>query len=590
MTELVPSADAWRDAHLAAGLLAIDPGLGGAVVRARPGPARDAWLERIHALFDDAPSRRIPAGVTDEALMGGLDLTATLSSGRSVRRAGLLEAIAGGIGVLPMAERIDAGMAARLTRALDGAEPPVLLALDEGDPDGDDEPVCEALVDRLAFGLDLSGVALADLERRFPALDHETVAMARVRLTYTDTGEADRALTEAAVALGAMSMRTPVLAVRAARAAAALNGNDEVSEADITLAARLVLGPRATRLPGAEEPQEAQSEAQPDPEPENDEAESRSEDEDRSEEADPELSVDALTQITIDAAAAALPPGVLLARQAARATGAAARGAGRSNAARKTALRGRPAGTRRGTLGGGARLDVRETIMAAAPFQRMRRRGVEKLGAERLGARAPLKIRTEDLRVRRFKHVPETATIFAVDASGSLALNRLAEAKGAVELMLGESYVRRDQVGLIAFRGERAEPLLAPTRSLTRAKRSLAALPGGGGTPLASAIEAAEAMARQARRQDRSATLVFLTDGAANVARDGSPGRERAGAEALEAAGRIRAAGYAAVVVDVSRRGNDTARNLAQAMGARYVRLPAARPEALAQVAREAAA
>ncbi len=589
MTDLVPPADAWRDAHLAAGLLAIDPGLGGAVVRARPGPAREAWLDTLHDVFGDVRSRRIPAGVEDEALLGGLDLTATLASGRSVRRAGLLETIAGGIGTLPMAERIEAGVAARLCQALDGEDAPVLIALDEGDAGGEDgreeeEAVPEALVDRLAFALDLSGVRLSDLNRRFPALDRESVAMAQVRLPYVETGDAVRALTEAALALGAMSMRTPVMAVRVACANAALNGQDEVSEADIALAARLVLAPRATRWPGAEETQETQSEREPDRDPADDGADSRSEDEDPSDEAEPEISADALTQISIDAAAAALPPGLLLARQEGRALGPARR-AGRSKAVRKMALRGRPAGTRRGEPTGGARLDVRETIMAAAPFQRMRRRG-----AERYGVRGPLRIHKEDLRVRRFKHVPETATIFAVDASGSLALNRLAEAKGAVELMLGESYVRRDQVGLIAFRGEGAEALLAPTRSLTRAKRSLSALPGGGGTPLASAIDAAEAMARQAQRQGRSATLVFLTDGAANVARDGSPGRERAGAQALEAAKRVRAAGHAALIVDVSRRGADAARTLAQTMDARYVRLPAARPDALARLAREAAA
>jgi magnesium chelatase subunit D len=93
--------------------------------------------------------------------------------------------------------------------------------------------------------------------------------------------------------------------------------------------------------------------------------------------------------------------------------------------------------------------------------------------------------------VSRFKQRRETTTIFVVDASGSAALHRLAEAKGAVELLLADCYVRRDRVAMLAFRGKGAELMLPPTRSLVRAKRSLAGLPGGGGTPLAAGMDAA---------------------------------------------------------------------------------------------------
>lgn len=183
-------------------------------------------------------------------------------------------------------------------------------------------------------------------------------------------------------------------------------------------------------------------------------------------------------------------------------------------------------------------------------------------------------MRREDFRITRFKHRSPTTTIFAVDASGSAALHRLAEAKGAVELLLADCYVRRDQVALIAFRGPAAELLLPPTRSLVRAKRSLAALPGGGGTPLAAGIDAAAALADAVRRRGGTPVVVVLTDGRANIARDGSPGRPRAEEDALAAARRLRAAGFTALLVDTSPRPQPAAEQLAREMGARYLPLP----------------
>ncbi|MCP2671185.1 magnesium chelatase subunit D [Maricaulaceae bacterium EIL42A08] len=566
----------WADARLVAGLLAIDPGLGGAVLTARAGPVRNAWLHLYHAILnDDVVWRRIPPGVSDEALLGGIDLAATLKSGKAVERAGLLETIGTGVGVLPMAERAEAGLAGRLAVALDSPKPPVIVALDESaEPD---EVVPEALSERLAFHIDLSSVALADLKFGGLELDPEILAMARMHLPHVLNGGAERALTAAALALGIDSLRAPIFALRAARAAAALDGRDEISADDVSLVARLILAPRATRLPTAEE------EDQPEPEAP-DEAEGAARADTPEGDSDDAPAPDDLTEITTEAAKTAIPPG-LLAKLAAGASAPKSRGAGKAGAVQKDGVRGRPAGTRRGDVGQGRRLDVLATLRAAAPWGKARRKGLA-----RFKPGPSVEVRTEDFRIKRFKQKAETETIFVVDASGSLALNRLAEAKGAVELMLAESYVRRDQVAVIAFRGKGAEMLLPPTRSLTRAKRSLAALPGGGGTPLAAAIDAAEAAAHAAKRQGRSVTLVFLTDGAANITREGEAGRERALAEARQAARQLRAAGHAAILVDVSKRGAEAARDMATDMGARYARLPNNNPGALADLALGAAA
>jgi magnesium chelatase subunit D len=167
-------------------------------------------------------------------------------------------------------------------------------------------------------------------------------------------------------------------------------------------------------------------------------------------------------------------------------------------------------------------------------------------------------------------------TLFAIDASGSSALHRLAESKGAVELLLAECYVRRDQVAVIAFRGRGAQIVLPVTRSLVRAKRSLAALPGGGGTPLASGIDAVRTLAEQMRRRGLTPLVVLLTDGQANIARDGTPGRARASEEALNAARLVRLGALAALLIDTATRPQPSAQRLAEAMQARYVPLPQA--------------
>jgi magnesium chelatase subunit D len=153
-------------------------------------------------------------------------------------------------------------------------------------------------------------------------------------------------------------------------------------------------------------------------------------------------------------------------------------------------------------------------------------------------------------------------------------LHRLGEAKGAVELLLAECYVRRDRVALLAFRGRGAELILPPTRSLARAKRSLAGLPGGGGTPLASAIDAAVELAEATRRQGDTPLLVFLTDGRANLTSDGRPDRAMAESQALAAARRVRADGLRAVLVDTAPRPQPLAARVATEMGARYLPLP----------------
>ena len=287
---------------------------------------------------------------------------------------------------------------------------------------------------------------------------------------------------------------------------------------------------------------------------------------------------------------AAVPAGLLAALQVGQASRARAQTAGRAGAVRKNQNRGRPVGARRGEPRQGARLNVLETLRAAAPWQTLRRR----TRAEPTSARPALvggpriEVRRDDFHVTKFKQNSQTTTIFVVDASGSSALNRLAEAKGAVELLLADCYVRRDQVAVIAFRDKQAELLLSPTRSLARAKRSLAGLPGGGGTPLASGLDAALTLAQQVQRRGDTPVIVLLTDGRGNIARSGAPGRVQANADAIEAARQIKSAGLTALLLDTSPQAQAMAQALAQAMGAHYLPLPYAGARQLSQAVKAA--
>jgi magnesium chelatase subunit D len=653
------------DVRLAAALLAVDPvGLGGAVLRAGAGPMRDAWLADFRALLPPGtPWRRAPATIGDEALLGGLDLTATLAAGRPVVARGLLAETDGGVVLLAMAERLGPDTAGRIIAVADSGEVRLerdgiartnparltLIALDEGH--GEEERPPDALLDRLAFHLDLTDLRLPlgdDLllskdrapipsppeggahapawegegysqapppdtphpppsplrSAAGPSLslrglsgtgnpgvdrgaarpshaphmprpqgerDDRAIAAARARLAgVTPSAEGVEALCATALVLGIGSLRAPLLALRAARALAALAGRAVVAAEDLEGAARLVLAPRATCLPTMEEEaDESADQPPPDQPPPPDRQEAADQDRPPPDPAE----MPPLADLVLAAAAASIPPGLLARLQVERAQ--RSRGQqGRQGAKQAGSGRGRPTGTRRGAPKRGQRLNLIETLRAAAPWQALRLSQRAAQSQAQPGRR--IAVATDDLRTTRTKHRSRTATIFVVDASGSAAMQRLAEAKGAVELLLADCYVRRDEVAVLAFRGEGASMLLPPTRSLVRAKRSLADLPGGGGTPLAAGIAAAEDLALALRRRGTTPSVVLLTDGRANIARDGSRGRAKAGEDAVAAARALRAAGLSALLVDTSPWPDPAARTLATEMRAVYLPLPRA--------------
>jgi magnesium chelatase subunit D len=236
------------------------------------------------------------------------------------------------------------------------------------------------------------------------------------------------------------------------------------------------------------------------------------------------------------------------------------------------------------------------TLRAAAPHQRARRRAL----GRRQGPK--LLLREDDLRVKQLLRKAGALVIFVVDASGSMALNRMQAAKGAALQLLEEAYRSRDQVALITFRGRRAEVQLSPTRSITAASRRLARLPCGGGSPLAHGLALAVRVGENARRTKEvgEILIVLISDGKANVSLHhslASPSEAipqqvvltEIRQEVLGIAAAIRGLGIELLVIDTStgHRPSALAAELARQGGGCHQSLPAATRQEIAATTRQ---
>jgi magnesium chelatase subunit D len=594
----------WNDALTALQLLQIDPhGFGGVCLRAPHGPVRERWLQALADL--GLGLVKVPGSVDSERLLGGIDLAHTLQTGQLHMQAGLLQQADQGLVCLPMAERLSPALLAPLVQALEqGQVPPTrhsaeptltrfgVVALDESLPD---EPgVGAALAERLGVWLDLHELSPSDIHADWTDANSEGLhlrlspgALVRAREQLAQVQASDdqmQALCAAALGLGIGSLRVPSLALRLACAHAALNGRQALEADDLGFAARCVLAPRATQWPAEPSAQEAEPAPQEDktqpqepppqpPEPPKnaDEAPDDQTEKDKDPGPPPEPSAEDLQEMMVAAALASLPPHMLdalMTRQGATSP----QSSGRSGQTRAGSQRGRPLPPRPGRPGGQARLHVLATLRAAAPKQRLRQ-------AHSTGRVA---IRAEDFHIQRYQQRASSCLILALDASGSAALQRLAEAKGAVELLLQQSYARRDSVCIVAFRGAQAQLLLPATRSLVRAKRAMTGLPGGGGTPLALALKMAHEQAAQLQRQGVTPILVVLSDGRANVTLQGLGGRAQAQTDAQSWGQQWRASGHRALWIDTSMQPDAQAQQLASTMGASYLPMPQVQSQRMA--------
>ena len=601
--------------RLALLLLAVEPRLRGIAFAGPAGSGKSALLHGLHALLPDAPFEHLPVGADDEALLGGLDLEATLARGARVVRRGLLARADGGVLAAEDCNLLPEGTVNLLLGALDAGEVriereglslrhPCRLRLVATFDAAEGAPRAH-LLDRLGLIVALprpgAAAARAEVVRRHLAppddlwaedlaMLRDLVATAQGALAEVQLGEAQaREIAAAALAFGVQGHRADLFAQLAARASAALALRDRVEREDLELAVRLVLAPRATRQPETappgtppEPPADAAADAASasTPPPERDADQPPADTPPPPPDEDLQLGDEVLAAIATDL------PDVLAALPFRAARGGRSGSRGSTDGRRGRHVASVPGGPREG------RLDVIATLRAAARWQRLRSQRVAGKGsdADRPRRARRLAIRAEDLRVKRFRDKAGALFLFAVDASGSMALNRMRQAKGAVHALLERAYVNRDRVALMSFRGASADLLLPPTGSVELLRRAVDHIPTGGGTPIAAALVAALDVAQQARRRGlQNVVLVLLTDARANIGLKA----DRAGVEEelRQVALAAGSAGLKSLVIDTQRNylSQGTARKLAAWLGGRYLYLPGADGGAIAAAARGAA-
>ena len=541
-------------------------------IKAQCGPVIDKWLELLAEAFPNMPIKRLPIGATRADLVGGLDLSATIASGKRISEPGYIERCNGGIMIARLSSSLMSNTVASLTQVLDDCESDNseiftggryarnfgLVIIDEGSDDESFLPA--ALQDRATFHLDLTPVRFCD------AIVYDDQAEFHEVVPPLCDSSIIKELCVTSLGIGLASMRPPYQALRIAMFNAALSKRQSVVKDDLNVAFRLGLLNRARFLPSEEIEEPQEDNAAPDQEDEN-----NLNNQEKNSSEFPE-------EIDVDNVLATLPAELLANLKRASKIRRTVQSTGQSGGQRVSYKRGRPLPSTAGNYHKGKRIDLLATLREAAPFQAIRRRTAINSNT--------LQIRMRDIRVKRFMMPTESTTIFMVDASGSTAVNRLGEAKGAVEILLSESYSRRDHVALISLRGTDAELVLPPTRSLTRARKILTALRGGGGTPLAHGIGLAQQIASEELRRGRTPNLVLLTDGSANIALDGSVHRSSAMEDALVMARQVVSLNAGILVIDVSRVSNGNAQKISEAMQAQYLKMPFASSHKISEAVR----
>jgi len=507
-------------------------------------------LEDYETEVIPTPFVQVPLDVLEDRLLGAVDVEKSVRTGKTVFEPGLLARAHRGVLYVDDLNLLDESISNLLLEALSTGwvtvereglsvrHPCRPLLIATFNPE--EAELREHLMDRIGICLSADAEPVEGderLEATQRALDFTSdpqgfinkydeasdamktaITFAREDLKPVKTKRAQmKYLCENAIRAGVQGSRADIYASEVARANAALNGNEIVEADDLTLAIKLCIAPRGTEITAPPPPEDEQMPPPPPPPPPPDMEDQQEEEKEEEEEpeAEPEQEQDDSAppipeEFMFDVEGVALDPDVMKFANKAKTGRSGSRGMIFSDERGRYIKPMLPKGKVR-------KLAVDATMRTAAPYQNKRRaREQAKTGEEQTGR---VYIESSDVRAKKMARKAGSLVIFVVDASGSMALNRMNAAKGAAVSLLAEAYQSRDKICLISFQGEEAQVVLPPTRSIAMAKNRLERMPCGGGSPLAHALNQAALVGMNAQKSGDvgEVLVVCISDGRANV-------------------------------------------------------------------------